>query len=245
MKIGIIGGTALEQLVLTNPTETTVKTPWGEPSGIVHRGSIGAAEVYFLNRHGDDHRIPPHAINYKANIAALHQLGVDGIIAVSAVGGITPAMTTGALVLPHQLIDYTWGRAHSYSESAADPLLHVDFTHPYCEKMRAKLATAAQSEAIELILGAVYAVAQGPRLETAAEINRMERDGCDLVGMTAMPEAALARELAIPYVALALVVNPAAGKSAKEITMADIAEVMAAATPKILTLLTAFCTLGN
>ncbi|MCK9503590.1 MAG: S-methyl-5'-thioinosine phosphorylase [Porticoccaceae bacterium] len=239
--LGIIGGTALEALPLKNRVKRAIKTPWGKPSGVVHCGAIGENEVFFINRHGDDHRIPPHRVNYRANIAALQQLGVDGIVAVNAVGGINAAMPPGALVLPNQLIDYTWGRIQTYSHGADDVLRHVDFSLPYCGALQQKLQAAARARNIALMVGGVHGVTQGPRLETAAEIVRMERDGCDLVGMTGMPEAALARELGIAYVCIALVVNPAAGKSEREITLAEIAAVMASTAPELLALLTEFC----
>jgi len=239
--LGIIGGTALEALPLENREKHEIKTPWGDPSGVVHCGAIGATRIAFINRHGDDHSIPPHGVNYQANIAALQQLEVDAIIAVNAVGGINPAMPPGALVLPDQLVDYTWGRIQTYSHGADDVLRHVDFSLPYCGALQQKLQAAARARNIALMVGGVHGVTQGPRLETAAEIVRMERDGCDLVGMTGMPEAALARELGIAYVCIALVVNPAAGKSEREITMAEIAAVMAKTAPKVVALLTSFC----
>lgn len=241
MKLGIIGGTALETLSLENRENLLIDTPWGTPSGAVTRGRLADCEICFINRHGGDHRIPPHAVNYRANIAALHQLGVEGIVAVNAVGGISPAMVAGVLALPDQIIDYTWGRAHTYSDSSQDVLRHVDFTSPYCPRLRARLLAAARDRNIELLDGGVHGITQGPRLETAAEISRMERDGCDLVGMTGMPEAALARELGIPYASIALVVNLAAGKSEREITVEDIATVMRERATEMLHLLMAFC----
>jgi len=242
MRFGIIGGTALESLALQGSRRIALTTTWGEPSSPVWEGRLGDAQVLFVNRHGDDHRIPPHRVNYRANIAALHGEKVEGIIAVNAVGGISSTMTPGMLVLPHQIIDYTWGRDHSYADGPDHPLLHVDFTEPYCPALRARLRDAARALNITLIDGAVHGVTQGPRLETAAEIVRMERDGCDLVGMTGMPEAALARELAIPYASLAIVVNAAAGKGEGAITMDDIARVMADAAPQVLALLQSVCT---
>lgn len=236
----MIGGTALATLSMDG-SELTIETPWGPPSGSIAAGQLGEGEVFFLNRHGCDHRIPPHAINYRANIAALHQLEVSGIVAVYAVGGIGHAMTSGTLALPHQIIDYTWGRAHSYCDGADTPLLHIDFSAPYCPDLRARLLAASQKAGVDLIDQGVYGVTQGPRLETAAEIARMARDGCDLVGMTGMPEAALARELGIPFAGIALVVNPAAGKTEALITMEDIGRVMIECTPRLLALLKTFC----
>ena len=241
MKLGIIGGTALESLALEGKGRRSLSTTWGEPSAPLWEGRLGATEVLFINRHGDDHSIPPHRVNYRANIAALHAEGVEGIVAVNAVGGINKRMVPGALVTPHQIIDYTWGRSHSYADGPGDPLFHVDFTDPYCPVLRKRLREVAQALDIPLIDHAVHGVTQGPRLETAAEIARMERDGCDLVGMTAMPEAGLARELAVPYASIAIVVNPAAGKSDREITMDEIARVMAGAAPQVLRLLEGVC----
>lgn len=238
MKLGVIGGTALESVALGGRQARNINTLWGEPSGPVHTGNLGDAQICFINRHGDDHSIPPHRVNYRANIAALRELGVDGILAFSAVGGISSRMITGALVVPDQIVDYTWGRHHSFSEGAGTLLRHVDFTEPYCPEMRQKLLRAAKAEELALVDGGIHGVTQGPRLETAAEIRRMERDGCDLVGMTGMPEASLARELEIPYACLALVVNPAAGKAEGEITMDDISQVMQSAVPSLLALLT-------
>jgi 5'-methylthioinosine phosphorylase len=241
VKLGIVGGTALEELALEQRQSLAVATPWGDPSGPLHCGRLAGAEVCYLNRHGDDHLIPPHGINYRANVWALHQQKVDCVIAVSAVGGITAEMVPGALVIPHQIIDYSWGRQHSYSEGGGTELRHVDFTQPYDDDVRVRLSAASSDCGVSVVDHGVYGVTQGPRLETAAEVARMARDGCDLVGMTGMPEAGLARELAIPYACLALVVNPAAGKCRREITMADISAVMAQALPEVISVLVAFC----
>lgn len=241
MKLGIIGGTGLGDLALGDVRSLTIDTPWGQPSGPLRQGRLGVADVVFVNRHGPGHELPPHAVNYRANIAAMHGEGVEAIVAVNAVGGITPAMAPGSLVLPHQLIDYTWGRGHTYSDSAGQPLQHVDFTEPYSEALRQALLAAAGEVDLHPHVRAVQGISQGPRLETAAEIERMERDGCDLVGMTGMPEAALARELDVPYACIAVVVNPAAGKGDNAITMADISAVMAGATPVIISLIEVFC----
>jgi len=240
VKIGIIGGTALESLALTERRARVVETSWGSPSGPVVSGQLGRAQMHFINRHGAEHRIPPHGVNYRANIAALHQLGVDGIVAVNAVGGIASNLLPGNLVVPHQIIDYTWGRKHTFSDTRDDTLCHVDFGDPYCPLLRQGLLAAAEAAHLVAVDGAVHGVTQGPRLETAAEILRLERDGCDIVGMTGMPEAGLARELGIPFACLALVVNPAAGKGVGQITMAEIGAVMAASAPRLVELLEAF-----
>ncbi|MCL4138739.1 UNVERIFIED_CONTAM: hypothetical protein GTU68_058797, partial [Idotea baltica] len=174
-------------------------------------------EVIFLPRHGEDHQVPPHKVNYRANIAALKEQKVSAIYAVNVVGGINMEMCPGDLVIPDQVIDYTWGREHTYSD---------DFTDPYDQTLRNNLLQQAIKLGLHVHAGGVYGATQGPRLETAAEIARMQRDGCDIVGMTGMPEAALARELDIPYSCLALVVNMAAGLGDKEITMAEIHKII-------------------
>lgn len=239
--LGLIGGTALEHLALENARKCLVDTPWGSPSGPLTLGRFGSKDIVWLNRHGEHHTIPPHRVNYRANIAALAGQGVQGIIAINAVGGITPAMVVGTLVLPHQLIDYTWGRTQSFFDRDDEQVIPVDFTQPYDEGLRRRLLDVAGAAGIDLVDGAVHGVVQGPRLETAAEILRMERDGCDLVGMTGMPEAGLAREKGIPYVSLGMVVNPAAGKNEEPITLDYIGRVLAGATPRLMALLEAFC----
>ncbi|MCC6077219.1 S-methyl-5'-thioinosine phosphorylase [Pseudomonas sp. GCM10022188] len=226
--VAIIGGTGLTQLAgLTIRESLTLDTPWGQPSAEVLRGEFGGREVLFLARHGHPHRIPPHQVNYRANLFALKEAGAEAIVAVNAVGGIHAAMGTGHLCVPHQLIDYTWGRGSTFFEGELDCVTHIDFSHPYDEELRQRLIAALRTEGCEFSGRGVYACSQGPRLETVAEIVRMERDGCDIVGMTGMPEAALARELELPYACLALVVNPAAGKSTGIITMAEIEQALA------------------
>jgi 5'-methylthioinosine phosphorylase len=226
--VAIIGGTGLTQLEgLSIREAVSMDTPYGAPSADILRGEFGGREVLFLARHGHPHRIPPHQVNYRANLWALKQAGAEAILAVNAVGGIHAAMGTGHFCVPHQLIDYTWGRAHTFYEGELEHVTHVDFTHPYDKGLRAQLIAALQAEGCGYSGHGVYACSQGPRLETVAEIARMERDGADIVGMTGMPETALARELALPYACLALVVNPAAGKSAGVITMAEIEQALA------------------
>lgn len=226
--VAIIGGTGLTQLEgLSIREAVSVDTPYGAPSADILRGEFAGREVLFLARHGHPHRIPPHQVNYRANLWALKQAGAEAILAVNAVGGIHAAMGTGHFCVPHQLIDYTWGRAHTFYEGELDHVTHVDFSHPYDEALRARLVAALQAEGCGYSGHGVYACSQGPRLETVAEIARMERDGADIVGMTGMPEAALARELALSYACLALVVNPAAGKSTGVITMAEIEQALA------------------
>ncbi|WP_018402959.1 S-methyl-5'-thioinosine phosphorylase [Marinobacter gelidimuriae] len=221
--VGIIGGTgltALEGLQITG--ERNMASAWGTPSSVLTSGLLGQQRVLFLARHGNPHRIPPHQINYRANIQALFDAGVRTLVGVNAVGGIHPDMGPAHIAIPDQLIDYTWGRKGTFFEGELDKVTHIDFTWPYSEPARAILIEQAQRLGLIFSSHGVYGATQGPRLETAAEIRCMERDGCDLAGMTGMPEAALAAELGMQYVSLCLVVNYAAGKSDTAITMADI-----------------------
>lgn len=211
--LGIIGGTGLTQLANLEITHRQVaRTPYGEPSGALTFGRICGQEVIFLARHGYGHTIPPHEVNYRANLWALKDHGVDRMVSVATVGGIHSDLIPGTLVIPDQIIDYTHGRGATYFVQSDKPVTHLDFTYPYCEAMRAALLQAADNAGIRLRAGGVYGAVQGPRLETAAEINRMERDGADMVGMTGMPEAVLARELDLAYAAIAVVANYAAGR---------------------------------
>jgi 5'-methylthioadenosine phosphorylase len=227
--LGIIGGTGLTQLANLEITHRQVaRTPYGEPSGALTFGRICGQDVIFLARHGYGHTIPPHEVNYRANLWALKDHGVDRLVSVATVGGIQPELIPGTLVIPDQIIDYTHGRAATYITNGDKPVTHLDFTHPYCDAMRAALLQAASGNSIKLRDGGVYAAVQGPRLETAAEINRLERDGADMVGMTGMPEAYLARELGLCYAAVGAVVNYAAGRglSADGIQMEEIQPVL-------------------
>lgn len=209
-------------------------TPYGDPSAPLQAGRLHGREVVLLARHGRPHRIPPHQINYRANIDALHQCGVRAIVAINAVGGIHHDMGAGRLVVPHDIIDYTWGRAHTFSDGESGrPLVHVEFGEPFDGALRRRLVNAAALVGVDARAFGVYGATQGPRLETAAEIRRLERDGCDLVGMTAMPEAALAREAGIPYAMLCVVANPAAGKCAAPITADAINRVLATAMKQV------------
>lgn len=220
--LAIIGGTGLTSLEELDPGRREgMITPFGELSASLTFGRYAGREIVFLPRHGDGHVIPPHRINYRANIKALKDCGVERILAVNAVGGITGEMTPSRIAIPDQIIDYTWGRKHSFSEDGPE-VTHIDFTRPYAGPLRETLLKAAREAGIDIVDGATYGATQGPRLETAAEIERMERDGCDIVGMTGMPEAALARELELDYACIAVVVNWAAGKTEKEITMDEI-----------------------
>ncbi len=227
--LGIIGGTGLTQLANLEITHRKVaRTPFGEPSGALTFGHICDQEVIFLARHGYGHTIPPHEVNYRANLWALKDHGVDRVVSVATVGGIHPALIPGMLVIPDQIIDYTHGRAATCIVESDKPVTHLDFTFPYCDRMRKALLQAAASAGINLRDGGVYGAVQGPRLETAAEINRMERDGADMVGMTGMPEAYLGRELALCYATVGVVVNYAAGRglSSDGIQMEEIQSVL-------------------
>ncbi|MDO4905829.1 MAG: S-methyl-5'-thioinosine phosphorylase [Lautropia sp.] len=211
--IGIIGGSGLLQLVgLEDSSRKVVRTPWGAPSGALSFGRLGGHPIVFLARHGYGHTIAPHNINYRANIWALKEAGATKIISCAAVGGIRDDLHPGTLVLPDQIIDYTWGRAASYYSGEDQPVVHVDFSEPYDPTLRQLLLEAARLQGETLIDGGCYGCTQGPRFESAAEVRRFERDGCDMLGMTAMPEAALARELSLPYASVAVVANRAAGK---------------------------------
>lgn len=219
--LGIIGGSGLTRLkALQVERQEIVATPYGEPSAPLTFGHFDGGPVVFLPRHGGAHTIPPHRVNYRANLWALKSAGVDRIIGMAAVGGIT--LPPGALCVPDQLIDYTWGREHTLFETDLSSVTHIDFTEPYCQDLRQDLLDAGKRAGVTLVDGGTYGATQGPRLESAAEIRRLERDGCDMVGMTGMPEASLARELGLCYASLALSVNWAAGKSEGPITMAEI-----------------------
>ena len=221
--IAIIGGSGLYQLeALENSHTETVSTPYGEPSDVLTIGSMHGESVVFLARHGATHTIPPHRINYRANLWALKHMGVDTVISVCAVGGIRADIRPGAIIVPDQIIDYTWGREHTLYEQDLAEVTHIDFTEPYCSELRMALIAAAAEAGIEISSTGTYGATQGPRLETAAEINRKERDGCDIVGMTGMPEASLARELGLCYAAIAVSANDAAGRGDGPIEMDEI-----------------------
>jgi 5'-methylthioinosine phosphorylase len=238
--LAIIGGTGLTRLsTLAVAHREVVRTPYGEPSAALVFGQLAGREALFLARHGHGHTIPPHRVNYRANLWALKHRGATAVVAVASVGAIRDAMP-GDLVVPHQLIDYTSGRAQTYFDGGDQKVVHVDFTHPYTAVMRGRLMEAARSGGIAIIDGGVYGAVSGPRLETAAEIHRMERDGATLVGMTGMPEAVLARELDLPYAAVCVVVNHAAGRgdSTEQISMESIAKVLGTAMDRVHALIT-------
>jgi len=211
--IGIIGGTGLQNIDALNIIrESFIDTPYGKPSDKVVVGKLENHDVVFLPRHGNEHTVPPHLVNYRANIYALKSLGIEAIFAVATVGSIPNSINPGSIVIPHQIIDYTYGREHTYFDGITKPLSHIDFTTPYNSKLRKLLCANASLKDINFVKEGVYAAVQGPRLETASEIDRYEKDGATIVGMTGMPETSLAKELDIPYAAICPVANFAAGR---------------------------------
>jgi 5'-methylthioinosine phosphorylase len=219
--IGLIGGTGLDNWDFVEDA-LQIETPFGSTTGRISVFTFPEARLLFLPRHGVSHSVSPHKVNYRANLFALRQAGADVVIAVNAVGGITDNYSPGTLVVPSQIVDYTWGRAHSFSDNPDFPLIHFDFTEPFTEDLRQVLLGAGKAAGLDIVDGGCVAVTQGPRLETAAEIERFEEDGSDLVGMTSMPEAALAREIGLDYASISIVSNWAAGKSESAITMNEI-----------------------
>ena len=224
--LAIIGGTGVYALVdLVDVDTHQPVTHYGAPSGPIRIGTLAGKRVAFLARHGEGHSIPPHQINYRANLAALKALGAQSVLALNTVGGITERCGPRALVMPDQLIDYTWGRISTICEEPGTNVIHVDFGEPYTQSLRARVAVAAERAGVSIVETGCYGATQGPRLETKAEIARMRRDGCDLVGMTGMPEAGLARELGLEYACLGIVANWAAGAGPdpdEVITMDDV-----------------------
>ncbi|MCC6531474.1 MAG: S-methyl-5'-thioinosine phosphorylase [Burkholderiales bacterium] len=227
--LGILGGSGMTNLAdLANVRRQVVRTPYGEASGALMFGTLRGREIVFLARHGYGHTIPPHAVNYRANIWALASQGVREIVAIASVGGIRSDLAPGTLVVPSQILDYTGGRRSTYFDGADGIVKHIDFTQPYSTELRAKLLRACHAAREPVVDGGVYAAVNGPRLETAAEIARLERDGADMVGMTGMPEAALARESGVAYAALVVVANWAAGRADSNlgVSLADIGAVL-------------------
>jgi 5'-methylthioinosine phosphorylase len=239
-EVAIIGGTGLSSLSNLELTgKEVVSTPYGAPSAALRRGELFGREVVFLPRHGSAHTIPPHKVNFRANLWALKHIGVRRVIAVAAVGGIRSDMAPACIAFPNQVIDYTWGRPGTFFETDLSTVTHIDFTYPYTESLRQQLIQGARDNELQAVEDGVYGATQGPRLETAAEINRLERDGCDIVGMTGMPEAALARELEIEYATCAVVANWAAGRAPGTISMKDIDRNLKSGMEKVKTLLAA------
>lgn len=239
--LAIIGGTGLYAFPgLADVQRHETATRWGAPSAPIVTGKLAGKSVAFLARHGEAHTIAPHRIDYRANLAALHTLGTRRIVGINAVGGIRDDMAPRVLAVPDQLIDYTHGRMDSFCDAEGEPVLHIDFSEPYNASLRGELLKAASHAKVPVIDGGCYGVTQGPRLETKAEIERMRRDGCDLVGMTGMPEAVLARELGTDYACLALVANWAAGCGGQsEISLEEIYAHLQAATLQVSPIITA------
>lgn len=234
--LAVIGGTGLYRLAgLEGVRAERPRTRYGEPSGPVRVGTLDGRAVAFLARHGEEHSVPPHRINYRANLAALADLGATRVLALNTVGGIGDAFGPRVLACPDQIIDYTWGRISTLCEEPGTEVLHVDFGDPYTPSLRARVLEAARAAGVAMVDGGCYGATQGPRLETKAEIARMRRDGCDLVGMTGMPEAALARELGLEYASIAIVANWAAGcgGSATEITLREVLDNVEAASAQL------------
>lgn len=234
--LAIIGGSGLAALANLKVTRRQViRTPYGEPSGALTFGMICDREVIFLARHGYGHTIPPHEINYRANIWALAAQKVTQLVSVASVGGIRADLTPGTLVVPDQIIDYTYGRKFTYFDGLDKSVKHIDFTDPYCPKMRQSCLDAAKRAGNAIVDCGVYAAVQGPRLETAAEVNRLERDGAHMVGMTGMPETALAKELGLSYAAIGVVANYAAGRGPDKhaIELHEVDEVLKVAMLKV------------
>jgi 5'-methylthioinosine phosphorylase len=221
--IAILGGSGLDRLQGIDIERTeTLDTPYGTPSDVLTIGHLAGVRIVFLPRHGAAHTIPPHRINYRANLWALRQLGCDRVISVCAVGSIHTDIQPADIIIPHQIIDYTRSREHTLYDEDLDEVVHIDFTEPYCEALRTLLIQAAETVGVSVHSSATYGATQGPRLETAAEINRMERDGCDIVGMTGMPEASIARELGLCYATIAVSANNAAGRHSGPLEMEGI-----------------------
>lgn len=237
-QLAIIGGSGLTNLKnLTITRREVIRTPYGEPSGPLIYGRLGGYEVVFLARHGYGHTIPPHMVNYRANLWALHEVEVTTVIAVNAVGAIAEDLKPAELALPDQIVDYTYSRAHTFFDGQNQPVTHVDFTHPYCDELRELLKQAGDKAGIGLRFGATYAATQGPRFETSAEIARLEGDGAHMVGMTGMPETALARELGLCYASVAVIANAAAGKGPGNISLREIEDALEHGMERVRTLL--------
>ncbi len=243
IELAVIGGTGLYKLADLQDVEThQPATQYGAPSGPIRVGTLDGHRVAFLARHGEGHSLPPHKINYRANLAALKALGATRVLALNTVGGITERFGPRVLACPDQLIDYTWGRISTVCEEEGTEVLHIDFGEPYTRALRGEVLAAAQRSGVALVDGGCYGATQGPRLETRAEIARMRRDGCDLVGMTGMPEAGLAREMGLDYACLGIVANWAAGAGPdpdEVITLQDVLDHVAAASSGLPALLRA------
>ncbi|VUD48845.1 S-methyl-5'-thioinosine phosphorylase [Thalassocella blandensis] len=238
--IGIIGGSGFYDFPeIETPEKQVIETPYGSVN--CTKGKIGVNVICFIARHGGSHNVLPHLVNYRANIAALKQMQVEEIIALNAVGSITEDFPPGIFVLPDQIVDYTYGRDHTFVDSNASLTHHIDFSYPFSRDLKQRILLAIQATENQCKDGGVYACTQGPRLETAAEIKRLAQDGCNLVGMTMMPEAALARELSIAYASICLPVNWAAGVTKEVITIEAIMAQLSCFNSKLREVLHTFC----
>ncbi|MFC1665633.1 S-methyl-5'-thioinosine phosphorylase [Pseudomonadota bacterium] len=236
--IGVIGGSGLSKyLGLDIISSEIVQTPYGEPSAPLVIGQLAGQEIAFLPRHGHGHTIPPHLVNYRANIWVLKNAGVENVISVAAVGSMRSELVSGELAIPTQIIDYTYSRNQTFFDGETDPVTHVDFTQPYCQKLIDVFDKAAKTIQIDLPIGCVYAATQGPRFESAAEVRKLINDGAHIVGMTGMPEVVLARELELCYATIAVIVNPAAGLSDGKIDLSEIEAMLIKGTEKARTLI--------
>lgn len=223
--VAVIGGSGFHRWERFEHAAThTIGTPFAVEPVEVLEGSLAGHDILFVPRHGREHSLPPHLINYRANLWALKELDVVAVVAIATVGGISPAAAPGGLMIPDQVLDYTYGRAQTFHDGTNGVVAHVDMTEPYCEALRRRLLEAAAQGGIDTVDGGTYAATQGPRFETAAEVLRLERDGADVVGMTGMPETALAKELRLAYATIAIIVNPAAGKAHGGISMQQVRE---------------------
>lgn len=232
--VAVIGGSGFHRWERFEPARThNIETPYATEPVRITEGTLAGQVIAFMPRHGREHTLPPHLINYRANLWALKELDATAVVAIATVGGISPAAAPGGLMLPDQLLDYTYGRDQTFHDGADGVVAHVDMTEPYCEELRRCLLDAAAESGVPVIDGGTYAATQGPRFETAAEVRRLERDGADIVGMTGMPEAALAKELQLAYAPVAIIVNPAAGKAHGGISMEQVREWQAAGRARV------------
>jgi 5'-methylthioadenosine phosphorylase len=232
MLFAIIGGTGLYRMDDAAPGERlTVDTLYGPAQ--VERIGVGGSRVVFLPRHGFEHSVPPHRVNYRANIAALKELGVTNILASAAVGSMADGLPPGSLALLTQFLDFTRDRASTFFDGESGKVVHVDVTDPYCPHLRGELQAAAETIGEKLHPEAIYVCAEGPRFETPAEIHMFRQLGGDLVGMTSVPEVVLAREAGMCYAAVAIVTNWAAGVSTAPVKHGEVSDFMGQHTPRV------------
>lgn len=225
VKIAVIGGTGVyDPNIMTNIRDETISTPYGDVQLKV--GNYRGKPVAFMNRHGDEHSIPPHLVNYRANIAALKKLGVKNVLATGAVGSLNPAMQPGHFIFVDQFLDFTKCRQQTFFDGGAAGVVHLDMTSPYCPELREILSRSARSLGFTSHPAGTYICCEGPRFETAAEIKMYRLLGGDLVGMTSVPEAPLAREAEMCYATIAMVTNYAAGISPTRLTHQEVVDVM-------------------